>query len=158
MPTESIFRVFEVWPSWPFSTSRAWGDHLSRWLRDIDVSDEGMGIHRGEIPWGPSIDVYETPEGMEFHFDLPGVNPATVEITALANMLVVKGHRERPTKSSGAESVAHESSAGPFARQVALSSDLDGSRAKATHNHGVLVVTVPRKDEAKPRTIPIESN
>ncbi len=90
--------------------------------------------------------------------DLPGLEPDQVEVTFEDGMLTVRGSREFVRKSDE-EGQYHriERSYGSFARSVRLPRVADGERIEASFDRGVLTVSVPKREEAKPRTIEVKA-
>ena len=97
-------------------------------------------------------------DGDVFHveFDLPGVDPDSIELTVERNVLQVRAQRQRELKD-GVESVISERPMGVFSRQLFLGDTLDTEKLEATYDNGVLTLRIPVSDQAKPRKISIES-
>jgi HSP20 family protein len=105
-------------------------------------------------PAAMPLDAYR--KGHEFfvHFDLPGVDPDQIDLTIEQNALTVRA--ERPSLSTeGAEMLVSERPAGTFSRQLFLGETLDGDNVKADYNAGVLTLTIPVHEAAKPRKLEI---
>jgi HSP20 family protein len=94
-------------------------------------------------------------EGEEFviEFDLPGVDPASVDLDVERNVLTVKA--ERPGLSEERELLAAERPRGVFSRQLILGDNLDTERVQAHYEAGVLSLRIPVAEKAKPRKITI---
>lgn len=90
------------------------------------------------------------------YFDLPGVDPDSIDVTVERNVLQVKAERQRHTKD-GVETVISERPVGVFSRQLFLGDTLDTDRLQATYDNGVLTLQIPISDKAKPRKIAIGS-
>ncbi|MFJ1543255.1 Hsp20/alpha crystallin family protein [Micromonospora chalcea] len=97
-------------------------------------------------------------EGDWFHvyFDLPGVDPDSIDLTVERNVLSVKAERQRPQKD-GVETVIAERQMGVFSRQLFLGDTLDTDRLEASYDNGVLTLRIPVSDKAKPRKVSIGS-
>ncbi|HUX09305.1 MAG TPA: Hsp20/alpha crystallin family protein [Terriglobia bacterium] len=105
--------------------------------------------------WVPPVDIYETGENLVLQAELPGVNPDDVEIRVEDNTLYLKGERKFE-KAVKEESFHHvERSYGTFNRSFALPGSIDADKVKAEYTNGVLTLTLPKREEAKPRTIKI---
>jgi HSP20 family protein len=88
--------------------------------------------------------------------ELPGVDPASVEVVASGKTLVVGGTRERPT-TSGGRYLAMEIDYGPFQRRIELGEEVDPAKASAAYDRGMLKVTLPLAVRAPSQgTVPIE--
>jgi HSP20 family protein len=90
------------------------------------------------------------------HFDLPGVNPDSIELTVERNVLTVRAERTRPQRE-GVEPVIAERPMGTFTRQLFLGETLDTDHLEANYEAGVLTLRVPVAEQAKPRKIAISA-
>lgn len=89
-------------------------------------------------------------------FDVPGIDPESIELTVDRGWLTVSGKREAET-SDGERFFVRERPTGSFTRRVRLSDRLDVSAIEASHRNGVLEVRVPVAEEAKPRKVEIQT-
>ncbi len=110
--------------------------------------------------WGPArattipMDAYRHGDTFVLNFDLPGVDPDSIDLTVERNALTVSAERHwQPVE--GDQVVASERRHGSFSRQLYLSDSLDRERIHATYENGVLSVTVPLAERSKPRRIEI---
>jgi HSP20 family protein len=96
-------------------------------------------------------------DGDTFHveFDLPGVNPDSIDLDVERNVVTVKA--ERPARDGDAELVAAERPRGVFSRQLILGDNLDTEHIEASYDTGVLTLLIPVAEQAKPRKIAITS-
>lgn len=96
-------------------------------------------------------------DGDTFHveFDLPGVSQDSIDIDVERNVVTVKA--ERPARASDAELLAAERPRGVFSRQLVLGDNLDTNNIKASYHEGVLSLTIPVAEQAKPRKVEITS-
>jgi HSP20 family protein len=103
------------------------------------------------------LDAYR--DGDEFYavFDLPGVDPDSIDCTVERNVLTVRAERRRPTGES-VELVAAERPMGTFTRQLFLGDTLDADRLEASYEAGVLTLRIPVAERAKPRRVAVTSN
>lgn len=94
-------------------------------------------------------------DGDTFHveFDLPGVDPASIDLDVERNVVTVKA--ERSARASDAELIAAERPRGVFSRQLILGDNLDTERIDAGYDAGVLTLKIPVAEKAKPRKITI---
>jgi HSP20 family protein len=106
--------------------------------------------------WVPPVDISETPEAYVVTVDVPGVEPSSIDLSVTGNVLTLRGVKpdENATEPTGA---LRERRFGPFHRQVVLSGDFDFEAAQAEARHGVLRVRLPKRETARPRTIPVQS-
>src|SRR3954468_2241175 len=96
-------------------------------------------------------------DGDTFHveFDLPGVSPDSIDLDIERNVVTVKA--ERPPRASDAELIAAERPRGVFSRQLFLGDNLDTEHIEASYDAGVLTLSIPVAEQAKPRKIEITS-
>ena len=96
-------------------------------------------------------------DGDTFHveFDLPGVDPASIDLDVERNVVTVRA--ERPNRASDAELIAAERPRGVFSRQLVLGDNLDTEHIDASYDVGVLSLSIPVAEKAKPRKIEITS-
>jgi HSP20 family protein len=103
------------------------------------------------------MDAYRSGDTVVAHFDLPGVDPDSIDIEYERQALTVSAERAwRPTE--GDQLLAAERVHGKFQRQILLGDGLDADRLKASYEQGVLTVTIPVAEKAKPRKINVEVN
>lgn len=97
-------------------------------------------------------------EGDVFHveFDLPGVRPDSIDLDVERNVLTVRA--ERAPQEGTNELIAAERPRGVFSRQIILGDNLDLDQVQANYADGVLALTIPVAERAKPRKIAVESN
>src|SRR5881296_304020 len=106
------------------------------------------GIRRG---YRPEVDVYRTgnPPALTVVVELPGVDPAEVQVIASTQALLVAGERRRPKDCGQYQQL--EIDYGPFQRQVTLAEDVDPEGATATYERGLLTVRLPVAPRPAPR-------
>jgi len=100
------------------------------------------------------MDAYRDGDSFYAVFDLPGVDPDSIECTVDRNVLTVRAQRRRPG-GDGVELLAAERPTGVFTRQLFLDDTLDTDRLEAGYEAGVLTVRIPVAERAKPRRVPI---
>lgn len=106
---------------------------------------------------GVPMDAYR--KGSEFvvHFDVPGVDPSSIELTVEKNVLTVSAERSRQWGDDVDEVVAGERPVGSFSRQLFLGDTLDSENISAACENGVLTLRIPVAEAAKPRKVQISS-
>jgi HSP20 family protein len=115
---------------------------------------DGRFGNPARAPWMP-MDAIRKDDHLELRFDLPGVRPDSIDVTVERNVLTVKA--ERSWSEEGADVLARERAHGTFSRRVRLGEALDPARVEAHYDDGVLRVTVPVAETAKPHRIEIQS-
>ncbi len=101
------------------------------------------------------MDAWRQGEQFVVEFDLPGVDPGSIDLDVERNVLTVKA--ERAALSEDAEAIAAERPRGVFSRQLFLGDTLDIEKVEASYTDGVLRLTIPVAEQAKPRKIEISS-
>jgi len=105
----------------------------------------------------PPIDIFETEQGLVLRADLPGVTPESLELQVQDNKLTLFGRVQSPLPDAGR--MAHqEYHIGDFLRSFILSEDVDHDRVSARLSDGVLELTLPRAEKAKPRKIQVNTD
>ncbi len=104
--------------------------------------------------WAPSVDIHEFSDRFLLRADLPGVNPDSVEITLDNGVLTVAGVREREVEEA-AERHRIERIAGRFYRRFTLPDTVEPEKVAARSVHGVLEVTIPKREAAQPLKIKV---
>ena len=128
---------------------------LLRWdpFRELDRLTESAfkGMPQpGALP----MDAYRQGDSFVVHFDLPGVDPASIELTVEKNVLTVRAERHW-TRTEGDEVVVSERAHGTFRRQLFLGESLDTDRIEASYDNGVLTLRVPIAEKAKARRVDV---
>ena len=122
-------------------------DRLSR-----DMFSQPLGIASGWMP----MDAVRRDDRIELAFDLPGIDPASVDLTVERNVLTVKAER-RWEPFEGDQVLFRERPQGRFTRQLTLSDAVDLDKVEARYENGVLLVSVPVAETAKPHRIEIKA-
>jgi HSP20 family protein len=103
---------------------------------------------------GARLDAYRIDDTFYIDIDLPGVDPASIDVTVDHQVLTVKAERKR-TEREGLRVLVAERPMGPVTRQVFLSETLDTDRLEAKYDNGVLTLSIPVIEKAKPRKIEV---
>ena len=109
-------------------------------------------------PWVPPVDIFETDNDWVLKADLPEVNMADIDIQIENGTLLLKGDRKFQQGENGKGYQRVERSYGSFARYFTLPDTVDSEKVRADYANGVLTVTLPKKEIAKPRTIRVQVN
>ncbi|MEW9267349.1 Hsp20 family protein [Kineococcus endophyticus] len=102
-----------------------------------------------------AMDAWRSGDEFVVEFDLPGVDPSTVELDVERNVLTVRAHR--PVTEGTEEMIAAERPRGVFSRQLILGDNLDTEHISANYAGGVLTLRVPVAEKAKPRRIAVRT-
>jgi len=101
------------------------------------------------------MDAWRDGDTFQVEFDLPGVDPGSIDLDVERNVVTVRA--ERSTRASDAELIAAERPRGVFSRQLILGDNLDTDHIEASYDAGVLTLKIPVAERAKPRRISITS-
>jgi HSP20 family protein len=106
-------------------------------------------------PWSPAIDIFETETNLVFKVDAAGVSLEAIDVQLENGTMTLKGERkfEQDDKVKGYHRI--ERSYGAFARSFTLPDTVDPEGVRAEYAHGVLTITLPKKELAKPRAIKV---
>ena len=124
-------------------------------FRDIDRMFEQLMGTTGR-PAVMHVDAERDGDTFYVYFDLPGVDPDSIDLTVERNVLQVRAQRQHRPKD-GVETVISERPMGVFSRQLFLGDTLDTDHLEATYDNGVLTLRIPVSEKAKPRKISIGS-
>ncbi len=139
---------------------------MTRWepFRDLArIQDEMARLFEdrrfgaGEsVGWTPACDIYEDEEAVALRFELAGVDPKDVEIRFENGVLTLKGERKLEHEEKRESYHRVELNYGTFTRSFSLPATVDAEKIRAESRNGVLTVTLPKKPEAKPRSIQVK--
>ena len=125
-------------------------------FRDFDrLAQQVLGSGTQTRPSVMLMDAWRQGDRFVIEFDLPGVQPESLDIDVERNVLTVRAERARG--NGDWELLASERPSGVFSRQLVLGDNLDLERLEATYDQGVLRLTVPVAERAKPRKIEVET-
>lgn len=114
-----------------------------------------MSEPRTGRPWSPAVDILETEDALTLKADLPDMKAEDIDVRVENQTLTIRGQRqfEKDDKIKGYHRI--ERSYGEFVRSFAVPNTLDTEHVGADYKNGVLTVTLPRKEAAKPRLVKI---
>ena len=124
--------------------NRAFGDVLGR-----------AGEASNLTSWAPAVDIFETEHELVVNADLPGVNPNELDIRVENNILTIRGERKFEKTANESNYLRVERSYGTFARSFSLSNTVKSEAIKADYQNGVLKLSIPKREEAKPKQIKV---
>jgi HSP20 family protein len=123
-------------------------------FRELDSVAQLLGRQSGNRQVTMPMDAYREGDRFVVRFDLPGVHPDSIDLTVEKNVLTVRAERSwQPGESM--EVLVSERPQGTFTRQLFLGDGLDVDRIEANYNNGVLTLTIPVSERAKPRKVSI---
>jgi HSP20 family protein len=117
-----------------------------------DFDGEGNSV----ASWSPRADVSENNEAYVIKVELPGVNKNDVKITLCENVLTIKGEKKQEKEEKDHNFHRIERSYGSFERSFSLPSGVKGDKIDAAYRDGILTITLPKVEEAKPKEIEVK--
>jgi HSP20 family protein len=127
-------------------------------FRELDrLNQELLGTTQRRAA-GMPMDAYRQGDTFFIHFDLPGVDPSSIELTVEKNVLTVRAERRIDWGGNGAEVLVAERPQGSYSRQLFLGETLDADGIQANYEQGVLTLTIPVAEAAKPRKVQVTSS
>lgn len=105
--------------------------------------------------WAPAVDIEEYADKFVLYADVPGVDPASIDVTLEKGVLTLSGTREARVEAAGVERSRVERANGRFHRRFALPDTADADAVSASGRNGVLEVVIPKRAQAQPRRIAV---
>jgi HSP20 family protein len=106
--------------------------------------------------WVPAVDVRETRDALEIAAEVPGIDPKEVDVSIEGGVLTLKGSRRFEKATEGETYHRVERAYGAFERSFTLPTNIDTEKINAVYRNGVLFLTIPKREEAKPRSISVK--
>lgn len=106
--------------------------------------------------WMPAVDVRENQDSLDIQVEVPGIEPKDVNVSVEGGVLTIKGSRNFEKATEGETYHRVERAYGTFERSFTLPTNVDTGKVKATYRQGVLHLSLPKREEAKPRSISIK--
>ena len=123
-------------------------------FREFDRLNQGLAPPGSSRTSSMPMDAYREGDQFIVEFDLPGVDPGSIDLTVEKNALTVRAQRSWEPKESQEVLIA-ERPQGTFTRQLFLGEGMDSEKIQAAYNNGVLRLTIPVAEKAKPRKVQI---
>jgi HSP20 family protein len=108
------------------------------------------------LGWAPAFDVYEEKDNFIVKAELPGLKKEDINVSLQDGNLIISGERKSETKSEGAEVYRAERYFGKFQRSVSVPTPVAANAVAAEYKDGILTVTLPKSEEAKPKQIEVK--
>jgi HSP20 family protein len=106
-------------------------------------------------PWAPAVDIYETEHELVVKADLPDVNPQDLDVRVENNILTIRGERKFDSKAHEDNYLRIERAYGSFSRSFSLANSVKSDAIQADYHNGVLTLSLPKREEAKPKQIKV---
>jgi len=144
-------RTINRWEQ-PFRGATTLQEQINRVFGDVVGR---TGEESNLTPWAPEVDIYETENELVVKADLPDVNPEDLDIRVENNILTIRGERKFDEKANEDNYLRIERSYGSFSRSFSLANSVKSEGIKADYQNGVLTLSIPKREEAKPKQIKV---
>ena len=136
----------------PFRGATTLQDQMNRLFNEVL---ERTGEESNLTAWAPSVDIYETEHELVVKADLPEIDTKDLDIRVENNILTIRGERKFEKKVNEENYLRVERSYGSFARSFTLANTVNSEAIKADYQNGVLTLSIPKREEAKPKQIKV---
>jgi HSP20 family protein len=136
----------------PFRGATTLQEQINRVIGDLVGR---TGEESNLTPWAPAVDIYETEHELVVKADLPDVNPQDLDIHVENNILTIRGERKFEDKVREENYLRVERAYGSFSRSFSLANSVNSEAIKADYQNGVLTLSIPKREEAKPKQIKV---
>jgi HSP20 family protein len=140
----------------PWLSMEPWGnlrEEINR-LFDASFSDTDT-FPKLMNAWGPSLDLFEDKDNLVVRVELPGMKKSDIDVSLHEGTLTVSGERKEESPDKDAQTHRQERFYGRFQRSIALPVNIAQEKVKATYTDGLLTVTLPKAEDAKPKQIEV---
>lgn len=114
-----------------------------------------QGDESAMTAWAPAVDIYETPNELVVKADLPDVNEKDIDVRVENNLLTIHGERKFEKSVTEENFLRVERAYGSFSRSFSLPNTVNAEAIRAEYKNGVLNVTLPKREESKPRQVKV---
>jgi len=135
------------------------GDEMDAFTRDPffrRLFDLASDRATGDYVWYPALDLVEEKDRLVAYLEMPGVDPAQVQIQLQGDQLTIKGERKAETKSEQGKMLKREHVVGAFTRSVQLPYPVQAEKVMASYRNGVMTIHLPKAEAHVGRQIPVE--
>jgi HSP20 family protein len=137
----------------PFRGVSTLQDQINRLFSEtFDRSSEEANL----TPWAPAVDIFETEQNLVVKADLPDIKPEELDIRVENNILTIRGERKFEKKVNENNYLRVERSYGSFSRSFSLANTVNTEAIHADYRNGVLTLSIPKREEAKPKQIKVQ--
>ena len=127
-------------------------DRINRLFSD---SLDRTGEEGSLTAWAPAVDIYETEHELVVKADLPDIDAKDLDIRVENNILTIRGERKFEKNVNEDNYLRVERAYGTFSRSFTLANSVNADAIKAEYQNGVLTLTIPKREEAKPKQIKV---
>ena len=126
----------------------------NRFNHFFDLPRESNADYLGA--WNPAVDIFDKGGEVVIHAELPGIKKEDIDVRVENNVLTIRGKKERKEEAKEEGYYRTERSYGSFSRSFSLASSVDATKIGAEYKDGVLTLSLPKSEEAKPRQIDVK--
>lgn len=134
-----------------------WGLHrdlMNEFNRMLE-RNAGDASSAATADWSPAVDIEEYADKFVLYADVPGIDPATIEVTLEKGVLTLSGNREKAAEQADIERRRSERASGKFLRRFVLPDTADSEAVSASGKNGVLQIVIPKRAQAQARRIAV---
>lgn len=145
----------EMWVTSPWETLTELHQELDRLLS----APWGPYARAGEVfrTWAPALDMFEDDANLVVQLELPGVSKENIQVSIHEGVLTIAGERQPPKDADQGETFRQERFHGRFQRSISLPKPVNVEAVRANLKDGVLTITLPKAEEARPRQIQVNA-
>lgn len=114
------------------------------------------GLDLLEGAWSPAVDVYDSKDNIIVKADIPGMKKDEISVSVQGNILVIRGEKKHENKTKTGNFIRTERFYGGFNRAISLPAEIDPAKVSANYKEGVLELTLPKREDSKPKQIAID--
>jgi HSP20 family protein len=140
----------------PFRDLETLQSRMNRVFSDALLRARGTEEGLLEGAWRPAVDIFEDEGNFVVKAEVPEIDPQNIDIRVEENVLTLKGERKVAREEKKENYHLMERSYGAFQRSFTLPASIDRERIKAAYDKGVLTITLPKREEQKPKQVKIE--
>jgi len=145
--------MFELTPWRPFGELRSLRREMDRLWEDFFGGGE---LVSSETTWVPATDISETKDAIIVRTEVPGMDAKDIEINLTGDILTIKGEKKQKTEEKDENFHRIETRYGAFSRAIRIPVSVEADKIQAKYEKGVLKITLPKKEEAKPKQIEVK--
>jgi HSP20 family protein len=132
------------------SIDRLFNEFMGRSLRQAEEETAASGA------WSPAVNILESEDGILISADLPGLKAEDVDVTVDNGVLTIRGERAFEEAREGSTYHRVERWYGSFERSFTIPNSVDPSKIEAKFSHGEMTITLPKREESKPRSVKVK--
>ncbi len=141
----------------PFREMVGLRDAVNSLLRESFVPPNGARSERGAAAFTLPLDITEAENDFMVRASMPGIKPEDVQTTILGDTLTIRGESKAGAEQKGQNWLVRERRSGSFQRSVSLGTPINADKASAQFEQGVLTLTLPKSEQARPKQIKVSA-